>query len=138
MAVQVSDVLDNLLQSRGYNKQVRPDNLGDGSPAVVELNLAIQNIGPIDELKEVFSIDCYFRQTWYDARLQFNSRFVSRNVEKLKKNTINLSPFQWSISTCPQLEIPHKDLEARHDFFKRPEMFPPQNHRPEQIYPSLS
>ena len=82
VAWQVSDVLDNLLQRRGYNKQVRPDNLGDGSPAVVELNLAIQNIGPIDELKEVFSIDCYFRQTWYDARLQFNSRLVSRNYNK--------------------------------------------------------
>ena len=81
VAWQVSDVLNNLLQRRGYNKQVRPDNLGDGSPAEVELNLAIQNIGPIDELKEVFSIDCYFRQTWYDARLQFNSRCVSRNVD---------------------------------------------------------
>ena len=40
----------------------------------VVLNLAIRNIGPIDELKEVFSIDCYFRQTWYDNRLQFNTR----------------------------------------------------------------
>ena len=76
VAFQVSDTLDNLLQRRGYNKQVRPDNLSDGAPAEVELNLAIQNIGPIDELKEVFSIDCYFRQTWYDNRLQFNSRQV--------------------------------------------------------------
>ena len=85
VAWQVSDVLDNLLQRRGYNKQVRPDNLGDGSPAEVELNLAIQNIGPIDELKEVFSIDCYFRQSWYDARLQFNSRYVSLSPEMLRK-----------------------------------------------------
>ena len=82
VAFQVSDTLDHLLQRRGYNKQVRPDNLGDGSPAEVELNLAIQNIGPIDELKEVFSIDCYFRQTWYDARLQFNSRCVCKTDEK--------------------------------------------------------
>ena len=85
MAFQVSDTLDHLLQRRGYNKQVRPDNLGDGSPAEVELNLAIQNIGPIDELKEVFSIDCYFRQSWYDARLQFNSRYVSLSPEMLRK-----------------------------------------------------
>ena len=84
VAFQVSDTLDHLLQRRGYNKQVRPDNLGDGSPAEVELNLAIQNIGPIDELKEVFSIDCYFRQSWFDARLQFNSRYVSTSPEMLR------------------------------------------------------
>ena len=52
----------------------------------MELNLAIQNIGPIDELKEVFSIDCYFRQTWYDRRLQFNSRFVRIYSSKLIQN----------------------------------------------------
>ena len=56
-----------------YNEQMRPVN-SPGEPVEVVLNLAIRNIGPIDELKEVFSIDCYFRQTWYDNRLQFNTR----------------------------------------------------------------
>ena len=72
-AFQVSDTLDYLLVKQGYNKQMRPEN-SPGEPVEVVLNLVIRNIGPIDELKEVFSIDCYFRQTWYDNRLQFNTR----------------------------------------------------------------
>ena len=75
VAVQVSDTLDYLLVKQDYNKQMRPDNHYNGDPVEVILNLAIRNIGPIDELKEVFSIDCYFRQTWFDNRLQFNTRF---------------------------------------------------------------
>ena len=75
VAFQVSDTLDYLLVQQDYNKQMRPDNSrGAGQPVEVVLNLAIRNIGPIDELKEVFSIDCYFRQTWFDSRLQFNTR----------------------------------------------------------------
>ena len=72
VAVQVSDTLDYLLFKQGYNKQMRPES--GGLPVEVTLNLAINNIGPIDELKEVFSLDCYFRQTWFDSRLQFNTR----------------------------------------------------------------
>jgi len=78
VAVQVSDTLDYLLVKQGYNKQMRPDNNYNGDPVEVTLNLAIRNIGPIDELKEVFSIDCYFRQTWFDKRLQFNTSGVSQ------------------------------------------------------------
>ena len=73
VAFQVSDTLDYLLVKQDYNEQMRPVN-SPGEPVEVVLNLAIRNIGPIDELKEVFSIDCYFRQTWYDNRLQFNTR----------------------------------------------------------------
>jgi len=78
VALQVSDTLDYLLVKQGYNKQMRPNNFGDGSPVEVTLNIAIRNIGPIDELKEVFSLDCYFRQTWFDSRLQFNTSGLSQ------------------------------------------------------------
>ena len=30
-------------------------------------------MGPIDEVKQIFSLDCYFRQTWKDERLKFNT-----------------------------------------------------------------
>ena len=60
---------DRTLSDRGHD-----NSRGAAQPVEVELNLAIRNIGPIDELKEVFSIDCYFRQTWFDSRLQFNTR----------------------------------------------------------------
>ena len=49
-AFQVSDTLDSLLVRQGYNKQMRPENR-PGQPVEVSLNLAIRNIGPIDELK---------------------------------------------------------------------------------------
>jgi gamma-aminobutyric acid receptor subunit alpha len=35
----------------------------------VNVNLAIRSMGPVDENSEVFSLDCYFRQTWTDTRL---------------------------------------------------------------------
>ena len=28
-------------------------------------------MGPVDENKEVFSLDCYFRQSWVDERLKY-------------------------------------------------------------------
>merc|ERR1711878_236148 len=48
-AFQVSDTLDSLLVKQGYNKQMRPETR-PGQPVEVSLNLAIRNIGPIDEL----------------------------------------------------------------------------------------
>ena len=55
------------------------------------MNMNILSIGPIDELRQVltatsyiiylhqvYSLDCYFRQTWSDPRLQFNTSGVSQ------------------------------------------------------------
>ena len=30
-------------------------------------------MGPVDEQKQMFSLDCYFRQSWRDERLRYNS-----------------------------------------------------------------
>ena len=74
--MQVSDTLDILLVKQGYNKQMRPNS--GGEPAEVELNMAVRTIGPIDETREVFSLDCYFRQTWFDPRLRFNTSGITQ------------------------------------------------------------
>ena len=29
-------------------------------------------MGPVDEVKQTFQLDCYFRQFWTDFRLKFN------------------------------------------------------------------
>jgi len=76
VALQVTDTLDFLLVQQGYNKQMRPNS--GGKPVQVELNMAVRTIGPIDETKEVFSLDCYFRQTWFDPRLKFNTSGISQ------------------------------------------------------------
>ena len=74
--MQVTDTLDILLVKQGYNKQMRPNS--GGEPAEVELNMAVRTIGPIDETREVFSLDCYFRQTWFDPRLRFNTSGITQ------------------------------------------------------------
>ena len=30
-------------------------------------------MGPIDEVKQTFAMDCYFRQFWFDDRLRYNN-----------------------------------------------------------------
>jgi len=77
LAWQVSDTLDQILVRRGYNKQMRPVPK-TGGPVTVTVNMNILSIGPIDELRQVYSLDCYFRQTWSDPRLQFNTSGVGQ------------------------------------------------------------
>ena len=69
---ETSATLDYLLFESGYNRRVRPDNgNGRGEPVVVNVNLAIRSMGPVDEMNEKYSLDCYFRQTWMDKRLRY-------------------------------------------------------------------
>ena len=69
LADRVSKTLDELFGA-GYNIQFRP---GIGvHPTEVEVNIAIRSMGPVDETKEKFTLDCYFRQYWTDPRLSFN------------------------------------------------------------------
>ncbi len=39
--------------------------------------MSIRSMGPVDEDREVFSLDCYFRQEWVDRRLSYNASGVS-------------------------------------------------------------
>lgn len=44
---------------------------------MVTINLSIRSMGPVDENDMAFSLDCYFRQSWVDKRLQYNATGVS-------------------------------------------------------------
>ncbi|XP_012224673.1 gamma-aminobutyric acid receptor alpha-like isoform X1 [Linepithema humile] len=65
----ISDLLDNLL--RGYDNSIRPDF--GGPPATVEVDIMVRSMGPISEVDMTYSMDCYFRQSWVDRRLAFQS-----------------------------------------------------------------
>lgn len=43
----------------------------------VVVNLSIRSMGPVDEGRMAYSLDCYFRQSWYDERLKFNATGIS-------------------------------------------------------------
>lgn len=70
LSTQISTILDTLFNN-GYDRQIRPQ-LGK-EPLEVEVNIAIRSMGPVDEMNQVFSLDCYFRQYWTDTRLRYNA-----------------------------------------------------------------
>ena len=71
---QVTETLDKLFGA-GYNMEFRP---GVGvHPTEVEVNIAIRSMGPVDETKEKYTLDCYFRQYWTDPRLSFNESVLN-------------------------------------------------------------
>lgn len=85
LSSQISTILDTLF-TNGYDSQIRP-GLG-GMPLEVEMNVAIRSMGPVDEHKQVFTLDCYFRQKWTDPRLRYNStrlKELSMNWQFLDK-----------------------------------------------------
>merc|ERR1711953_647287 len=49
-------------------------------PTEVEVNIAIRSMGPIDETQERYTLDCYFRQYWYDERLKFNQSYLIKEL----------------------------------------------------------
>ena len=58
LSTETTKILDELFGA-GYDRQIRPQVSG---PALeVELNIAIRSMGPIDESKQTFALDCYFR-----------------------------------------------------------------------------
>ena len=65
---ETSATLDYLLFESGYNRRVRPETGGEA--VTVHVNLDIRSMGPVDEMNEVYSLDCYFRQSWMDKRLR--------------------------------------------------------------------
>ncbi|XP_043236483.1 gamma-aminobutyric acid receptor subunit alpha-6-like [Amphibalanus amphitrite] len=74
LGTNVSDVLNNLMSEDKYDRRIRP-GFG-GAPTVIRVNMVIKSLGPISEKDEEFILDCYFRQIWFDKRLQFNSTDV--------------------------------------------------------------
>lgn len=54
----------------GYDKRVRPNY--SGPPALVNVSFHIIGISSVDEVQMDFTTDFYFRQKWYDPRLEFD------------------------------------------------------------------
>ncbi|XP_040583596.2 gamma-aminobutyric acid receptor alpha-like [Lepeophtheirus salmonis] len=85
LSSRVSRTLDALLSENRYDRQIRPQ-IGD-SPIKVSVNFAIRSMGPVDEQKQLFLMDCYFRQYWTDPRLVYNS------------SKLNELPMNWQFLT---------------------------------------
>ncbi|XP_046395003.1 gamma-aminobutyric acid receptor subunit alpha-6-like [Ischnura elegans] len=66
----VTALLDGLLAKDHYDYRIRPDF--GGPPVLVTVNMHIKSMGPVSEMDELYVMDCYFRQVWYDRRLSFN------------------------------------------------------------------
>ncbi|XP_071439190.1 gamma-aminobutyric acid receptor subunit alpha-4-like [Hetaerina americana] len=66
----VTALLDSLLAKDHYDYRIRPDF--GGPPVLVTVNMHIKSMGPVSEMDEMYVMDCYFRQVWYDRRLSFN------------------------------------------------------------------
>ena len=86
LADAVSETLDHIFHESRYDAKIRPNY--DGPPTVIMVNLAIRSMGPVDESRNIFTLDCYFRQYWTDARLVFNST-------KLDELTLNWQFLSW-------------------------------------------
>ncbi|KAM5338568.1 gamma-aminobutyric acid receptor subunit gamma-1 isoform 2-T2 [Glossophaga mutica] len=65
----VTQILNSLLQ--GYDNKLRPD-IGV-RPTVIETDVYVNSIGPVDPINMEYTIDIIFAQTWFDSRLKFNS-----------------------------------------------------------------
>ncbi|CAH1390017.1 unnamed protein product [Nezara viridula] len=68
-SANVTRVLNSLL-SMSYDQRIRP-GIG-GPPTKVMCNMHIKSLGPVSENEETYSLDVYFRQTWFDRRLGFS------------------------------------------------------------------
>ncbi|KAM6220349.1 gamma-aminobutyric acid receptor subunit gamma-1 isoform 2-T2 [Rhynchocyon petersi] len=65
----ITQILNSLLQ--GYDNKLRPD-IGV-RPTVIETDVYVNSIGPVDPINMEYTIDIIFAQTWFDSRLKFNS-----------------------------------------------------------------
>jgi hypothetical protein len=46
----------------------------------VEVNLFVRSMGPVDEGRQIFTLDCYFRQYWTDTRYRTSEKFFKEIV----------------------------------------------------------
>ena len=88
LANAVTETLDHIFHESRYDAKIRPDY--DGPPTNIVVNLAIRSMGPVDESRNIFTLDCYFRQYWTDKRLVFNS-----NTTKMDELTLNWQFLSW-------------------------------------------
>ncbi|XP_042897760.1 gamma-aminobutyric acid receptor subunit alpha-6-like isoform X2 [Parasteatoda tepidariorum] len=111
-----TSLLDSLLSEDKYDRRIRP---GFGGPAaIVETDINIRSFGPILESERVYSMDCYFRQTWYDSRLRFTAaqEELSLNWKFLQKVWIpDTFFFNGKNSYLHKVTVPNKFIRLRPD-----------------------
>ena len=66
---EITKILRKFFQ-HGYDKRVRPNY--SGPPALVNVSFHIIGISSVDEVQMDFTTDFYFRQKWFDPRLEFD------------------------------------------------------------------
>lgn len=66
---EITKILKKFFQ-HGYDKRVRPNY--SGPPALVNVTFHIIGISSVDEVQMDFTTDFYFRQKWFDPRLEFD------------------------------------------------------------------
>lgn len=64
----VTSLLNQILE--GYDRYLRPGF--NERRTTVFIDIFVRTMGPISDLADTFSFNCYFRQTWTDSRLMFN------------------------------------------------------------------
>ncbi|CAH04701.1 Ligand-Gated ion Channel [Caenorhabditis elegans] len=70
VAQNVTHLLNNVLKN--YDQHFRP-GFNSGKPTKVYIDLFIRTMGPVSDLFNTYSFNCYFRQKWTDDRLHFNN-----------------------------------------------------------------
>ncbi|XP_059478763.1 gamma-aminobutyric acid receptor subunit alpha-6-like isoform X3 [Neocloeon triangulifer] len=119
VARNVTRLLDDLLATDRYDKRIRPDF--GGPPVKITVNMYIKSIGPVSETDEWYAMDCYFRQKWYDSRLQFNLT----GLDEFSMNWLFLERV-WKPDTffmngkksyLHRITVPNKFLRIRSDGF---------------------
>ncbi|CAF0844269.1 unnamed protein product [Brachionus calyciflorus] len=67
--------LDRLLHESVYDRRIRPfyTDSKSSKPVDVEMNMHINTISGISEVNMEYTVDCYFRQEWFDPRLTYSN-----------------------------------------------------------------
>ncbi|KAK3921925.1 Gamma-aminobutyric acid receptor subunit alpha-6 [Frankliniella fusca] len=119
MSKNISSTLDNLLAVGKYDKRIRPD-LG-GPPTLVTVSVLIKSMSEVSENDQRYSMDTYFRQSWFDPRL----RFSLPNIDELSMSWLFLDRV-WKPDTyfvnghrsyLHRITVPNKFARVRSDGF---------------------
>lgn len=117
LVANVSDLLNTLLGEEHYDRQIRPGY--GGKPTTILTDIEIRSFGPLSENDMVYSMDCYFRQTWFDERLKFNRGGMdelSMDWKFLQKVWIpDTYFFNGKHSHLHKVTVPNKFIRVRND-----------------------
>ncbi|XP_028968418.1 gamma-aminobutyric acid receptor subunit alpha-6-like [Galendromus occidentalis] len=71
-------LLDSLLSEENYDRRIRPGFGGNATKIITDVE--IRSFGPVSENDMMYSMDCYFRQSWRDERLKFEGSLKKLSV----------------------------------------------------------